>query len=239
MPYLRPEIMLIKHSRSNKPVKIMDPDCAICSQPALAQCECEAKGLDIAVKQAEQRMMTSVFNDIRAWVRGHAQDYILSYFSMLTTRRKDHHQETIRRMTDRAAYYYHARPHPQEIAIADAELKRGIDEDWKASVQRYPEVLEYFYGLVDLNLPSDDDPGVRDPPLSALGGVGAGRERERKVRLREPSDIEERRRRRTRSRERITPAPPPPPQIDTRRRASIQPAYAPPIQGYGYVSPPY
>ena len=65
MPYLRPEIMLIKHSRSNKPVKIMDPDCAICSQPALAQCECEAKGLDIAVRQAEQRMMTSVFNDIR------------------------------------------------------------------------------------------------------------------------------------------------------------------------------
>lgn len=65
MPYLRPEIMLIKHSRSKKPVAIMDPDCAICSQPALAQCECEAKGLDIAVRQAEQRMMTSVFNDIR------------------------------------------------------------------------------------------------------------------------------------------------------------------------------
>ncbi len=65
MPYQRPEIMLIKHSRSKKPIKIMDPDCAICSQPALAQCECEVKGLDIAVRQAEQRMMTSVFNDIR------------------------------------------------------------------------------------------------------------------------------------------------------------------------------
>ena len=65
MPYLRPEVMLIKHSKSKKPIKIMDPDCAICSQPALAQCECEAKGLDIAVRQAEQRMMTSVFNDIR------------------------------------------------------------------------------------------------------------------------------------------------------------------------------
>lgn len=62
---LRPEVMLIKHSRTKKPVKIMDPDCAICSQPALAQCECEAKGLDIAVRQAEQRMMTSVFSDIR------------------------------------------------------------------------------------------------------------------------------------------------------------------------------
>jgi len=81
MPYLRPTIVLIKHShrrvrfkprnhRSNSPrppapTKNMDPDCAICSQPALAQCECEAKGLDIAVRQAEQRMMTSVFNEIR------------------------------------------------------------------------------------------------------------------------------------------------------------------------------
>lgn len=62
---LRPEIMLIKHHSSKKTVRLMDPDCAICSQPALAQCECEAKGLDIAVRQAEQRMMTSVFNDIR------------------------------------------------------------------------------------------------------------------------------------------------------------------------------
>ena len=65
MPYFRPEVMLIKHSRSKKPIKIMDPDCAICNQPALAQCECEAKGLDVAVRQAEQRMMTSVFTDIR------------------------------------------------------------------------------------------------------------------------------------------------------------------------------
>ncbi|EKD19765.1 hypothetical protein MBM_01717 [Drepanopeziza brunnea f. sp. 'multigermtubi' MB_m1] len=244
--------MLIKHSRRKQSVKIMDPDCAICSQPALAQCECEAKGLDIAVRQAEQRMMTSVFNDIRAWVRGHAQDYILSYFSMLTARRKDLHASTIHRVTERAAYYYRARPHPSEIAAADLELKRGIDEDWKASVQRYPEVLEYFYGLVDLNLPGDDDPGVRDPPMSALGGVGMGRERGRKVRLREPSEIEERRtedrrrRRRSRgerdglmeSRERVMRVPAPPTAIGERDggRARPGPIYAPPhVAGYGYV----
>jgi hypothetical protein len=172
-----------------------------------------------------------------SWVRGHAQDYILSYFSMLTTRRKDHHAQTIHRMTERAAYYYHARPHPSEIAAADAELKRGIDEDWKTSVQRYPEVLEYFYGLVDLNLPGDDEPGVRDPPLSALGGVGVGRERERKVRLREPSEIEERRRR-SRSRERVITAPappPPPPSLGPRDRGRPGTLYAPPMGGYGYV----
>ncbi|KAK2626331.1 hypothetical protein QTJ16_004593 [Diplocarpon rosae] len=242
--------MLIKHSRTKKQVKIMDPDCAICSQPALAQCECEAKGLDIAVRQAEQRMMTSVFSEIRAWVRGHAQDYILSYFSMLTTRRKDQHAQAIHRMTEQAAYYYRARPHPSEIAAADAELKRGIDEDWKASVQRYPEVLEYFYGMVGLSLPGDDEPGVRDPPLSALGGVGVGRERERKVRLREPSEIEERRaedrRRRRRSRgerdmveerERLHRVPAPPTAMGGRERERGM--YGPQLTGYGYVQPGY
>jgi hypothetical protein len=65
MSFIRPEIVLIKNSSSSKPRKTMDPDCAICSKPAIAQCECEAQGLDIAVRQAEQRMMSSVFNEIR------------------------------------------------------------------------------------------------------------------------------------------------------------------------------
>ncbi|CZT43746.1 uncharacterized protein RSE6_03826 [Rhynchosporium secalis] len=252
---LRPEVMLIKNSKTKKPFKIMDPDCAICSQPALAQCECEAKGLDIAVRMAEQRMMSSIFNDIRAWVRGHAQDYILQYFSMLTTRRKEQHAASIHRITEATAYYYRVRPHPSEIAAADALLKRGIDEDWKAAVQRYPEVLEYFYGLVDLNLPGDSDPGVRDPPLSALGGVGVGRERERKVRLRESSEVEERRRRRRsrgeregieereRDRERVMRVPAPPTAAGgrgrDRERARPGAMYAPPMAGYEYVQPRY
>lgn len=74
-------------------------------------------------------------------------------------------------LTDRAAYFYGTRPHPTEIAAANAELKRGIDEDWRASVQRYPEVLEYFYSLVTFTLPRDDDSAVKDPPLSALSGA--------------------------------------------------------------------
>lgn len=38
-------------------------------------------------------------------------------------------------------------------------------------MQRYPEVLEYFYSLVEMSLPSDEDVAVRDPPLSALSGA--------------------------------------------------------------------
>ena len=88
---------------------------------------------------------------------------------MLKERRIKAHDQAIERIKTQA-YYYHAQPHPNDVAAAQAAFKRGIDEDWQSSVQRYPEVLEYYYGLVELQLPSDDDPKVRDPPLSALSG---------------------------------------------------------------------
>ncbi|KAK9435287.1 serine/threonine protein phosphatase [Metarhizium brunneum] len=148
----------------------MDPNCAICHAPATLACECEARGLEMAIRQAEDHMMRSVYNDIRSWVRGHAQDYVLEYFRLLTERRKNAHTTHLDQITAHSFYHYNAPPHPNQIAEAQGALKRGIDEDWQASVQRYPEVLEYFYGLVELSLPADDEPAVKDPPLSALNG---------------------------------------------------------------------
>jgi hypothetical protein len=103
-------------------------------------------------------------------VRAHAQDYILEYFRLLVERRKSSHSSHLERITAHAYHYYRAPPHPNEISAAQAQLKRGIDEDWQASVQRYPEVLEYFYSLVELTLPDEEEPAVKDPPLSALSG---------------------------------------------------------------------
>lgn len=160
--------------KPRKGVVRMDPDCAICHAPASLACECEAKGLEVAVRQAESRMMQSILNDIRSWVRAHAQDYILEYFRLLTERRKAAHAQHLDRLSAHSFHYYHAPPHPNEIAAAQAQLKRGIDEDWQASVQRYPEVLEYFYSLVELSLPDDNEPAVKDPPLSALSGPRKG-----------------------------------------------------------------
>ena len=183
------------NSKLRKGVIRMDPDCAICNAPASHACECEAKGLEVAVKQAENRMMQSIYNDIRSvlsspphgpppaplansprssWVRAHAQDYILEYFRLLTERRKVAHAQHLERLNAHAYHYYHSPPHPQELAAAQAQLKRGIDEDWQASVQRYPEVLEYFYSLVELTLPDDNEAIVKDPPLSALNGPRRG-----------------------------------------------------------------
>jgi hypothetical protein len=180
--------MYTREHKLRKTVIKMDPDCAICHRPATAACECEAKGLDVAIKQAEDQMMRSMYNDIRlvakyvssvqlaltscfrTWVRARAQDYILEYFRLLADRRKAAHRNHIEHITQHAWIHYRAQPHPHQIADAQASLKRGIDEDWQSSVQRYPEVLTYFFGLVELSLPHDDDPSVRDPPLSALNG---------------------------------------------------------------------
>jgi hypothetical protein len=154
----------------------------------------------------------------RAWVRGHAQDYILSYYEVLTARRKEAHAIHLASIQERAAYYYRAHPHPSEIMAADAELKRGIDEDWRASVQRYPEVLEYYYSLVDMNLPRDDEPAVKDPPLSALSGARKARQRQ---------DMEEVERRRLRE-----------PSVGLRRPGRVTWAAGPP-SGYSYTAPPF
>ncbi|EQK98310.1 hypothetical protein G6O67_000655 [Ophiocordyceps sinensis] len=162
--------MYSRDSKSRKGVIRMDPNCAICNAPATLACDCEAKGLELAVRQAEERMMRSIYSDIRSWVRAHAQDYVLEYFRLLAERRKNAHTTHLDQISAHAFYHYNAPPHPNQIADAQATLKRGIDEDWQASVQRYPEVLEYYFGLVELTLPADDEPAVKDPPLSALTG---------------------------------------------------------------------
>jgi hypothetical protein len=57
--------LIMFFSERDKP-ETMDPDCAICGSPAIVQCDCEAKGLDTAVRQAEHRMMSTYFQEIRS-----------------------------------------------------------------------------------------------------------------------------------------------------------------------------
>ncbi|KAI8633396.1 hypothetical protein F5Y19DRAFT_471668 [Xylariaceae sp. FL1651] len=214
--------------KPRKSVIRMDPDCAICHAPANHACDCESKGLETAVRQAEARMMQSVYHDIRTWVRAHAQDYILEYFRLLTERRKAAHAQHLERLTSHAYHYYHAPPHPNEIAAAQATLKRGIDEDWQSSVQRYPEVLEYFFSLVEMTLPSDDEPAVKDPPLSALNGSRKAHRRSSTV---APESAYER------ERSRKTP---PPPSIERRTPAPMlgNPLAPPPVsRRHGFRAP--
>ncbi|KAI1133590.1 hypothetical protein F5Y10DRAFT_1622 [Nemania abortiva] len=236
--------MYPREKHRNKVIR-MDPDCAICHAPATHACDCEAKGLEAAVQQAEIRMMQTVYTEIRTWVRGHAQDYILEYFRLLTERRKAAHNQHMEHLTATAYHYYHAPPHPSEIQQAQATLKRGIDEDWQSSVQRYPEVLEYFFGLIELQLPGEDDPAVKDPPLSAMNGA-ARKGGNRRNSIIAPDSVHERNRisRRTPpppALERRTPAPPSmhitnpmAPAPRSTRRQGYRPPTAPPQSFYNY-----
>lgn len=101
-------------------------------------------------------------------------------------------------------------------------------------MQRYPEVLEYFYSLVELTLPDDNEPAVKDPPLSALSGGSrkAGRRLAPGTTIVSgPSLAHEPLPRRT-----------PPPPLEPRRTPAPRGGrrYAPPAPGpTTYYAPPY
>ncbi|KAI0392044.1 hypothetical protein F5Y17DRAFT_467817 [Xylariaceae sp. FL0594] len=223
--------------RHRKPIIRMDPDCAICNAPASFSCDCESKGLETAVQQAEMQMMQTVYDQIRSWVRGHAQDYILEYFRQLTERRKAAHTEHLERISNHAYHYYRQPPHPHELHNAQEALRQGINEDWRSSVQRYPEVLEYFFGLVELQLPGEDDPAVKDPPLSAMNGSTRKNRRNSTI---APESAHERRRRTPPA---IADRRAPPPHllaggnpmapVRAARRQPARPPTAPPRSYYG------
>lgn len=114
----------------------------------------------------------------------HARQHVLNAFERLTSNRKQTHSAYLASLPHYDVYMrYSGRPpiHPMylaqltsQIADANADLKRGIDADWRASVLRYPEVLDYFYSLVELRTPDDRSMLVVEPPFAAAGYADRG-----------------------------------------------------------------
>jgi hypothetical protein len=114
----------------------------------------------------------------------HSRQHILNQFERLGSTRKAAHSAYLASLPNYSIYMqYSGHPpiHPmyidnlqRQIAEAHAELKRGIDADWRASVLRYPEVLDYFYSLVELKLPSERSSRVVEPPFAAAGYADTG-----------------------------------------------------------------
>ncbi|KAF2229926.1 hypothetical protein EV356DRAFT_454888 [Viridothelium virens] len=166
-----------------------NPNCAICNAPALPECPCESERLTIAVRQAEKRAMDDRLHHIREWVIAHARAQILQSFNTVTSHRKIAHKKYLASLPFYDLYVQYAgHPplHPRQLQalktqIHEAELhfKRGIDADWKDSVVKYPEVLNYYYSLVEIRLPNDRSSSVLEPQL----GIGKDR---RRIRERRP-----------------------------------------------------
>lgn len=51
----------------------------------------------------------------------------------------------------------------QQMSQAQSIYQSGVDEDWRRCCLKYPEVLDYYLGLVDFGFPDDRDPSMRDP----------------------------------------------------------------------------
>ncbi|KZF25149.1 hypothetical protein L228DRAFT_265623 [Xylona heveae TC161] len=149
------------------PMSSLVPNCAICNAPPQAQCPCESDGLRIAVQQAEKRIMEPMLDKIRDWVIEHARQYVLQTFSAISAARKQQHASYLASLHNNPAYFPFGGPHPSQMAQMEIELKRGIDEDWRHTIQTYPDVLNYFYNLVELTLPSDNSPTVAEPSVGS------------------------------------------------------------------------
>ncbi|KAG6099189.1 hypothetical protein E4U30_006975 [Claviceps sp. LM220 group G6] len=137
----------------------MDPNCAFCGAPPCVGCPCELRSLDTAMLQAEEKVM---------------------YFKYADVRKKEAHAIHMQQMAAHNAYHYNAPPLPTQILEAEAELKRAIDQAWQASLQRYPEVLEYFFSLAQVTLPEEHDLVVQEPPLFDLEQLNKGEQLDKK-----------------------------------------------------------
>jgi hypothetical protein len=88
--------------------------------------------------------------DYRRWVRIRSQDYVLTYFDQLVERRKANHKLTLQNIEGKHKFT----PLNTRTALANADiaLKRGISDDWKMAVRKYPEVLDYFHMRINSGL---------------------------------------------------------------------------------------
>jgi hypothetical protein len=96
-----------------------------------------------------------------------SRKHVLNAFEKLTGDRKQAHAAYLAYLPNYEIYMrYSGHPpiHPiyvstlqTQISEAHAELKRGIDTDWRVCVLQYPEILDYFYSLVSVRLPDQHD----------------------------------------------------------------------------------
>ncbi|KAI6245066.1 hypothetical protein HI914_07033 [Erysiphe necator] len=147
----------------NRP--LIDPDCSICGAPGFNLCRCEGLELEAAVNRAQELMMANCLEQIREWVKFRARNFILDYFKRLSNQHEREYNEHILEIESRSTHYYNSAQYLNEVDLEGARLKHNINEAWKASIQRYPEVLQYFYTLVDISRPDDSDACVINPPI--------------------------------------------------------------------------
>jgi hypothetical protein len=109
------------------------------------------------------------------WVLDNSRNHIIRSFEHAKSLRYTAHLAYLQSLPYYSLYqHYNGRPplHARELNYlqgqlhnADANLRIGVDQDWRAACLMYPETLDYYFGLVEVRLPKDRDERVVRPEM--------------------------------------------------------------------------
>lgn len=108
----------------------------------------------------------------RQWVLQQARNQVIESFNQLKAARLQAHIRYLQTLPCFTLYQKYDNPPltpPQlatlqhQMAQAKSIFQGGIDEDWRRCLQKYPEVLDYYFSLVQIDFPSAEDLVLREP----------------------------------------------------------------------------
>ena len=173
-------------------------NCAVCGGPGEPECPCEGTRLQQCINQAETKWIESWISKTRyilpqsscvfpangansEWVMNNAINTVTTMFERKKEARKEMFKQQVLNIPYFPMYQQHRGRPPLDPRIiiniqgqlhaAEVRLKQGIDQDWKACVIRYPEVLAHYYNQVQMQIPAQAQP----PFGQALAGGGQPR----------------------------------------------------------------
>ncbi|KAF1349664.1 hypothetical protein BDV97DRAFT_172731 [Delphinella strobiligena] len=152
------------------------PHCAICGGDSV-QCGHEDERLKRALSEAQSRWLAGEqMRAIRHWVLTHARETILfTYGNLETTRRQQYeaHLQTLPYF-NLWQIYQEGTPLPAsqldhlklQMRQAYEHMHRTLDKDWQNCLQKYPELLDYYFSLVSVECPDEEDVRVEHPTIT-------------------------------------------------------------------------
>ncbi|GAB7362415.1 hypothetical protein MBLNU230_g2738t1 [Neophaeotheca triangularis] len=171
----------------------IQPCCAFCGAPAYPECPHEGRSLESDWDQATIRFKDRVglrgstlppteIDHAKAWVLNQAKNHVLNSFNSLRDTRLAQWQTHLQSLPYYFLYIQHdgeppLPPHEiqllkQQLTQADLTLQEAIDDDWHRSFLKYPEFLDYIFGLLKVEnyaegtrliIPEKDAPEVKWP----------------------------------------------------------------------------
>ncbi|KAK4208245.1 hypothetical protein QBC37DRAFT_405481 [Rhypophila decipiens] len=143
----------------------MDPNCAVCDEPAVQCCDCEATGLTVARATAERKVFSRIQDRVRAWVRGHAEEIMKNKFERPELR-EFALQTLAKSYRDAENASMDTLPHWTDTYSGNSQPDDDMQQDHPVA-EAYRAVLDHLFSLPKLACPDDDHPtmNLAFPPI--------------------------------------------------------------------------